>query len=179
MAKFTKSENFKSEYSCAVVRVGELIPIEGSDFLAKTNVLGTQIVVRKDQVHEGDIMIYAANETVLNHKFLSVNNLYEISCRDKNANAEEVAAIMAEYEPIKNLADKKRNEAKALKSKMETFTNKANKANKQIKINESRMLDMNSDSEQFIVLERENIELETKRMNSLQKQWHVLRLMLT
>lgn len=159
MAKFTKSENFKSEYSCAVVKVEELIPVEGSDFLAKTNVLGTQIVVRKDQVHEGDIMIYAANETVLNHKFLSVNNLYEISCREKNANAEEVAAIMAEYEPIKNLADKKRNEAKALKSKMETYTNNASKANKQIKKNESRMLDMNSDSEQFIMLERENIEL--------------------
>lgn len=51
---FTQSENFKSEYSCAVVRVGELIPVEGSDFLAKTNVFGTQIVVRKDQVKEGD-----------------------------------------------------------------------------------------------------------------------------
>jgi len=33
---FTKSENFKSEYSCAVVRIGKLTSIEGSDFLAKT-----------------------------------------------------------------------------------------------------------------------------------------------
>ena len=98
---FTKSENFKSEYSCAVVRVGEMTPIEGSDFLAKTEVFGTQIVVRKDQVKEGDLMIYAANETQLNEKFLSVNNLFEIGCREKNANAEEVAKIMAEYEPIK------------------------------------------------------------------------------
>ena len=29
---FTKSENFKSEYSCAVVRIGKLTPIELPDF---------------------------------------------------------------------------------------------------------------------------------------------------
>lgn len=46
---FTKSKNFKSEYSCAVVRIGKLTPIEGSDFLAKTDIFGVQIVVRKDQ----------------------------------------------------------------------------------------------------------------------------------
>lgn len=133
MAKFTKSDNFRSEYSCAIVYIGEVIPIEGSDFLAKTLVQGTQIVVRKDQVKEGDLMIYAANETQLNEKFLSVNNLFEIGCRDKNANAEEVAKIMAEYEPIKLKADAKRNEAKQLKSKTESYTAKAAKANKQIK----------------------------------------------
>ena len=102
---FTKSENFKSEYSCAVVRLGELIPIEGSDFLAKTKVFGTQIVVRKDEIREGDIMVYAANETQLNERFLSLNNLYEIGCREKNANVEEVNAIMEAYEPIKKNAD--------------------------------------------------------------------------
>ena len=79
---FTKSDNFKSEYSCAVVKINELTPIEGSDFLAKTLVFGTQIVVRKDQVKEGDIMLYAANETQLNEVFLSVNNLFEIGCRE-------------------------------------------------------------------------------------------------
>ena len=40
----TMSENGKSEYCCSVVKISELIPIEGSDFLAMTNVLGTQIV---------------------------------------------------------------------------------------------------------------------------------------
>ena len=55
----TMSENGKSEYCCSVVKISELTPIEGSDFLAKTNVLGTQIVVRKDMVKEGDIMFYA------------------------------------------------------------------------------------------------------------------------
>ena len=90
----TMSENGKSEYCCSVVKISELIPVEGSDFLAMTNVLGTQIVVRKDMVKEGDIMFYAANETALNHRFLSANNLYEIGCRSMNANAAEVNAIM-------------------------------------------------------------------------------------
>ena len=130
---FSKSEEFKSEYSCAVVKIGELTPVEGSDFLAKTDVFGTQIVVRKDQVKEGDVMLYAANETQLNEKFLSVNNLYEISCRDKNANAEEVAAIMKEYEPIKAKADKLRNEAKNMKASMEQMKSRASKLSKQIK----------------------------------------------
>ena len=130
---FTKSDDFKSEYSSAVVRVGELTPVEGSDFLAKTLVLGTQIVVRKDQVKEGDIMVYAANETQLNERFLSINNLFEIGCRDKNANADEVAAIMAEYEPIKAQADKKRSEAKNIKGLMESYTKKSQKIEKTIK----------------------------------------------
>lgn len=129
---FSKSETFKSEYSCAVVRVGELTPIEGSDFLAKTLVQGTQIVVRKDQVKEGDVMIYAANETALNERFLSVNNLFEISCREKNANANEVSAIMAEYEPIKAKADAKRSEAKNIKGTMEAYTKKSQKIQKDI-----------------------------------------------
>lgn len=28
----TKSKNFKSEYCCTVVQIGEVNPIEGSDF---------------------------------------------------------------------------------------------------------------------------------------------------
>ena len=127
---FTKSDGFKSEYSCAVVRVGELIPVEGSDFLAKTQVFGTQIVVRKDEIKEGDVMIYAANETQLNERFLSVNNLFEIGCREKNANAEEVQAIMKAYEPIKEEADRYRQEAKSLKAKIDKATGNAAKFNK-------------------------------------------------
>lgn len=156
---FTQSENFKSEYSCAVVRVGELTPVEDSDFLAKTNIFGTQIVVRKDQVKEGDIMIYAANETQLNERFLSVNNLFEIDCREKNSNAAEVAAIMAEYEPIKAEADKKRGAAKALKAKMESHTAKAAKMKRKIAKNETRMAEMDPDSPDYATLADENIRL--------------------
>ena len=129
----TMSENGKSEYCCSVVRINELTPIEGSDFLAKTNVLGTQIVVRKDMVKEGDIMFYAANETALNEKFLSANNLYEISCRDMNANAAEVNAIMSEYQvKYKDQADKLRSEAKQIKSQIDSYETTIKKSKKKI-----------------------------------------------
>lgn len=169
---FTKSENFKSEYSCAVVKIGELTPVEGSDFLSKTNVFGTQIVVRKDQVKEGDVMLYAANETQLNEKFLSSNNLYEISCREKNANAEEVAAIMKEYEPIKAKADKLRNEAKNIKASMEQMTKRASKLNKQIKkkiddLEKIRAKDKEEGKEQE---NEEAYGLKQIEINDLQKQ---------
>ena len=130
---FTKSDGFKSEYSCAVVRVGELTPIEGSDFLAKTDIFGTQIVVRKDQVKTGDIMIYAANETQLNEKFLSVNNLFEIGERDRNANVDEVNAIMKEYEPIKKKAEELKNQIKNVKGSMDQMKKRSDKAEKEAK----------------------------------------------
>lgn len=157
MAKnvFTKSGNFKSEYSCAVVRVGELTPIESSDFLAKTNVFGTQIVVRKDQIKEGDVMIYAANETQLNEKFLSVNNLYEVGCRNKNANASEVDKIYAPYLPIKAEADKLRNEAKNVKASMDNLTKKAAKYNKLVKKKEKDLESMYSASDEYIAKKAE------------------------
>jgi hypothetical protein len=71
------SEKIQHEYCCTVVRIGELKPIQDSDFLATTLVNGIQIVVRKDETHEGDIMIYAMNETQLNKEFLVINNLFE------------------------------------------------------------------------------------------------------
>lgn len=45
---FTFSEDGNKEYSASIVKIGELIPIEGSDFLAKTVVDGEDIVIRKD-----------------------------------------------------------------------------------------------------------------------------------
>ena len=44
---FKMSENGSHEYCCTVVRVGELTPIEGSDFLMQTMVNGNSIVVSK------------------------------------------------------------------------------------------------------------------------------------
>lgn len=90
----TQSEHMSREYCCSIVKIGELLPIEGSDFLAKTLVDGFQIVVRKDQVKTGDIMFYAELETRLSEKFLSVNNLFEMSCYEKNSNANEVTKIL-------------------------------------------------------------------------------------
>ena len=136
---FTKSDDFKSEYSCAVVRVGELTAIEGSDFLARTDIFGTQIVVRKDQVKTGDVMIYAANETQLNERFLSVNNLFEIGERDRNANADEVNAIMKEYEPIKQKAESLKNQAKNVKNSMDSMKKRSDKAEREAKKREKEL----------------------------------------
>ena len=129
----TMSENGKSEYCCSVVKISELIPIEGSDFLAMTNVLGTQIVVRKDMVKEGDIMFYAANETALNQRFLSANNLYEIGCRSMNANAAEVNAIMEEYDTkYRKKADTLRAEVKQIKGLIDKYEKHVKKDKKKV-----------------------------------------------
>lgn len=93
---FTMSKNGKSEYCCNVVRIGEISPIPGKDRIGTTVINGEVIVIRKDQVKEGDVMLYASNECQLNSTFLSVNNLYEIGERDRNANAAEVNKLMDE-----------------------------------------------------------------------------------
>lgn len=88
------SDKGKSEYCCNVVRIGEVTPIEGSDFLAQTVINGDSIVVRKDEVKEGDLMLYASNECQLNLDFLSANNLFEIGSYELNNNAKEVEALI-------------------------------------------------------------------------------------
>jgi hypothetical protein len=86
----TKSKDFLQEYCATVVKIGAITPIEGTDFLGITLVNGFSIIVRKDLIHEGDIMIYCPIETQLNPGFLSANNLYEWSHRHLNQNYEEV-----------------------------------------------------------------------------------------
>lgn len=102
---FTKSENFKEEYCAQIVKVGELVPIENSDFLAKTTINGFNVVVGKNDVKEGDVMLYAKLETEINADFLSVNNQFEIGERHLNKNYDEVQAL---------LDDGKEDEAKKL-----------------------------------------------------------------
>ena len=76
---FTKSENFKQEYCCSIIKIDNITPVENSDFLSVVNVNGLPIVVRRDQVNIGDIVFYAANETQLAQYFLFSNNLFENS----------------------------------------------------------------------------------------------------
>lgn len=73
----TKSETFKQEYCCTIVQIGKVETIVNSDFLAQVLVEGRTIVVRKDQVHEGDVMYYVANECQVNADFLRGGNYYE------------------------------------------------------------------------------------------------------
>jgi hypothetical protein len=62
----TASANLRKEYSCEIVRISQVTPIEGSDFLGKTEIHpGMPIVVRKDMVKEGDIMFYVDMESQL------------------------------------------------------------------------------------------------------------------
>lgn len=91
---FEMGKDGKSEYCIDVIKVGTLTPIEGSDFLAQTFIGDASIVVRKDQVKEGDLLFYASNECQLNEKFLSANNLFEIGCYEKNSNANEVKELL-------------------------------------------------------------------------------------
>lgn len=93
---FKKSDNYKQEYCAQIVKIGELVPIENSDFLARTVVNGFNVVVGKDDVKEGEIMVYAKLETEVNADFLSVNNQFEIGERHLNKNYEEVQALIDE-----------------------------------------------------------------------------------
>ena len=81
---FGKSKNFKQEYCCSIIQINNVEPIPNSDLLGIVNVNGLPIVVRKDQIKEGDIVFYAANETKLANKFLSISNLYEESSLNKD-----------------------------------------------------------------------------------------------
>lgn len=91
---FTKSKDFRQEYCATVVKVGELKDIENSDNLKQAIIDGFSVVVNKNDVKEGDLMIYCKNETELNSDFLSVNNMYEIGCRELNKNFSEVEELI-------------------------------------------------------------------------------------
>lgn len=81
---FSQSTDMKKEYCCSVVKIGEVLPIKDSDFLGKTLVDGFPVVVRKDQVFEGNVMFYAENECQFDHEFCRKNNLFD----DKSMNAD-------------------------------------------------------------------------------------------
>ena len=90
----SKSENMSTEYCATVVRVGEVKPIENSDFLGVTMVEGREIVVRKDDVHEGDVVVYVSNESQINFDFLSFCN--EFQDESLNRNYEEIQMAVGE-----------------------------------------------------------------------------------
>lgn len=82
--KLRCSPTMSHEYCCTIVRIGNVTPIEGSDFLGKVEVEGRDIVVRKDMVKEGDLMFYAQNECQLDKEFLSVNNMFSDASLNKD-----------------------------------------------------------------------------------------------
>lgn len=102
---FKKSEKFSSEYCCSIVKIGEVKPIDGKDKIGYTLVNGETIVVRKDQVKEGDILFYASNETQLDKDFLGANNLFESSSYELNANAKDVEPYILKNKELKEKVD--------------------------------------------------------------------------
>lgn len=102
----TKSEHFTEEYCCSIVRVGALKGIENSDHLAETKVNGETIIVNKDEVKEGDIMLYISNECKIAYWFLSSNNMYEDYTL--NSNNEEVKRKLTENPNFKSTDEYKK-----------------------------------------------------------------------
>ena len=83
--KITKSKGFRQEYCGTVVKIGEILPIEGKDRIVKTMVNGLSIVIGKDEFQTGDVAVYCANETQLHELFLHLNSMYD----DKELNIDK------------------------------------------------------------------------------------------
>ena len=88
-----KSEDANINYLAIVSKVSTLKPIENADKLCTTVLNGYDIIVQKT-TQIGDIVVFFPMETAICEKFLSANNQYGISDYEKNANAEEVKALM-------------------------------------------------------------------------------------
>jgi hypothetical protein len=93
MNKFIFKEGTNPNYLATICKVGELHPIEGADKLLKTVINGYDIVVPKT-LREDDIVVYFPVETSICEGYLSANNLYEFSEADRNANFDEVKALI-------------------------------------------------------------------------------------
>ena len=69
--------------------VGALEDVENSDNLKKTYINGESIVVNKQDVQEGDVMLYVSNECQISGWFLGANNLYRHHTLNANAQVVE------------------------------------------------------------------------------------------
>lgn len=101
---FTKSENFKSEYCCSIIKLGECFNIEGKDKIQRTKINGEDVVISK-KLLPGTIMFYASNETQLDKDFLGANNLFESSSYQLNSNANEVEPYILKNKELKAEAE--------------------------------------------------------------------------
>lgn len=124
---FTMSNGGKSEYCANVVRIGKLTPIEGSDFLAQTYIGDASLVVRKDQICEGQLYFYISNECQINDKFLSANNLYSIGEYEKNSNADDISKLLKKAKNADDEANRttNENERKKILEKRDGYRNEA------------------------------------------------------
>ena len=81
---FTRSQNAKSNYLSQVIKIDNIRPHANADKLEIVTYQGANIIVAKDSVKIGDVMIHCAVESALNKEFLSKNNQFD----DKELNAD-------------------------------------------------------------------------------------------
>jgi len=155
---FEMSSNGTQEYCCTVVRIGEVLPIEGADKIGKTIVNGESIVVRKDQVKEGDVMLYASNETQLHEGFLGANNLFEVGCFEKNANASESIEDAAAVESGKIMVENTRKLIKKLTKNIKSYKSEDAKMTEWLKSIVSRNIE--TPDGEYNVIDKANEALE-------------------
>lgn len=80
--KLTISDNSKN-YTCTVVEIKNIFPIEGADKIQRCVVQGNDIVCSKD-VKVGDVMLYFPALCKLNLNFCKYNNLFSDSSLNLN-----------------------------------------------------------------------------------------------
>lgn len=90
---FKKTENANPNYLATICKIEETFPIEGADRLVRTVINGFDMVVSKD-MKLGDTVLYFPVETAICEKFLSANNLYELSEAHRNRNGVEVEKLL-------------------------------------------------------------------------------------
>lgn len=85
-------ENANPNYLATICKIESTLPVVGADRLAKTVINGYDIVISKD-MKPGDIVVYIPVESSICDEFLSKNNLYELSCYEKNTNHDEIEKL--------------------------------------------------------------------------------------
>ena len=87
--KLTIKDNSKN-YTCTVVEIKELIPIEGADRIQRAIIFSNNVIVSKD-VKIGDKMLYFPSGTKLNPDFCKYNNL--LTDKEQNRDNTKVGYI--------------------------------------------------------------------------------------
>lgn len=88
MFKFLGKEKCPAEYCAQIITIPQLEPIEDSDHLAKVNVLGETVVVRKDEFAKGDVCLFFPRECEINDMFLHLNSMYKDRLANENQEKE-------------------------------------------------------------------------------------------
>lgn len=104
--KFILNELANPNYLATICKIEDVYPIEGADKLVKTVINGYDIVISKDH-KPGDIVVYFPVESAICEKYLSANNLYELSEANRNYNFAEVEQLVKSAEEAEDDLDAK------------------------------------------------------------------------